>query len=112
MNGQTSALLSRDGQAFAVLTVNASEQGIDQVLWMMNPAKLTAVSIPPDAAATRAGLMIPHRPRRPWGSPTPPRQAAHHAARRMARLRAQVPPRMAEGGAAAPSTGDRPRPAS
>jgi RNA polymerase sigma-70 factor (ECF subfamily) len=43
-NGQTSALLSRDGQVFAALTVNASEQGIDQVLWMMNPAKLTAVS--------------------------------------------------------------------
>ncbi|GAA2792058.1 hypothetical protein [Nonomuraea dietziae] len=55
MNGQTSALLSRDGQAFAVLTVNASEQGIDQVLWMMNPAKLTAVSIPPDAPRPAQG---------------------------------------------------------
>ncbi|WP_431927007.1 sigma factor-like helix-turn-helix DNA-binding protein, partial [Nonomuraea jabiensis] len=43
-NGQTSALLSRDGQVFTVLTVNASDEGIDQVLWMMNPAKLTAVS--------------------------------------------------------------------
>ncbi|MFI9841186.1 RNA polymerase sigma-70 factor [Nonomuraea sp. NPDC051941] len=43
-NGQTSALLSRDGQVFTVLTVNASDQGIDQVLWMMNPAKLTAMS--------------------------------------------------------------------
>ncbi len=49
-NGQTSALLSRDGQVFAALTVNASEQGIDQVLWMLNPAKLTAVS---DGSATR-----------------------------------------------------------
>ncbi|GAA3469996.1 RNA polymerase sigma-70 factor [Nonomuraea roseola] len=54
-NGQTSALLSRDGQAFAVLTVNASEQGIDQVLWMMNPAKLTAVSIKPDAPRPAQG---------------------------------------------------------
>ncbi|MEV0234858.1 RNA polymerase sigma-70 factor [Nonomuraea sp. NPDC050786] len=44
-NGQASALLSRDGQVFAVLTVNASEQGIDQVLWMMNPDKITAVSL-------------------------------------------------------------------
>ncbi|SDH56468.1 RNA polymerase sigma-70 factor [Nonomuraea jiangxiensis] len=43
-NGQTAALLSRDGEVFAVLTVNASAQGIDQVLWMMNPAKITAVS--------------------------------------------------------------------
>ncbi|GII59841.1 RNA polymerase sigma24 factor [Planotetraspora thailandica] len=42
-NGQTSALLSRDGQVFTVLTVDASEEGIDQVLWMMNPAKITAV---------------------------------------------------------------------
>ncbi|MFG1960461.1 RNA polymerase sigma-70 factor [Nonomuraea sp. NPDC049028] len=45
-NGQSAALLSRDGEVFAVLTVNASEQGIDQVLWMMNPAKITAVSAP------------------------------------------------------------------
>ncbi|MGI5286369.1 RNA polymerase sigma-70 factor [Nonomuraea polychroma] len=44
-NGQPSALLSRDGEVFAVLVVNASEQGIDQLLWMMNPAKLTAVSV-------------------------------------------------------------------
>ncbi len=43
-NGQTSALLSRDGKVFTVLTVDASAQGIDHVLWMMNPAKITAVS--------------------------------------------------------------------
>jgi RNA polymerase sigma-70 factor (TIGR02957 family) len=41
-NGQGSALLSRDGVAFAVVTVVASERGIDQVLWMMNPEKLAA----------------------------------------------------------------------
>jgi RNA polymerase sigma-70 factor (ECF subfamily) len=41
-NGQASALLHHDGAVFAVLTVNASAQGIDQVLWMMNPAKITA----------------------------------------------------------------------
>ncbi|MER6947610.1 sigma factor-like helix-turn-helix DNA-binding protein [Nonomuraea sp. NPDC000554] len=43
-NGQAAALLHRDGAVFTVLTVNASAQGIDQVLWMMNPAKITAVS--------------------------------------------------------------------
>jgi DNA-binding Lrp family transcriptional regulator len=43
-HGQAAVLLRRDGEVFAVLTVNASEQGIDHVLWMMNPAKLTAVS--------------------------------------------------------------------
>jgi hypothetical protein len=37
-------VLSRDGIVFAVITVNASAPGIDQVLWMMNPAKFTAVS--------------------------------------------------------------------
>ncbi|MEV1177193.1 RNA polymerase sigma-70 factor [Nonomuraea sp. NPDC049784] len=42
MNGQTAALLRHDGEVFTVLTVNASDQGIDQVLWMMNPAKITA----------------------------------------------------------------------
>jgi RNA polymerase sigma-70 factor (TIGR02957 family) len=41
-NGQGSALLSRDGVAFAVVTVAASDRGIDQVLWMMNPEKLAA----------------------------------------------------------------------
>ncbi|WP_431898464.1 RNA polymerase sigma-70 factor [Nonomuraea sp. bgisy101] len=46
-NGQTSALLRRDGQVFTVLTVSASAQGIDQVLWMMNPTKITAASAAP-----------------------------------------------------------------
>lgn len=42
VNGQASALLSKDDAVFAVLTVTASAAGIDQVLWMMNPAKITA----------------------------------------------------------------------
>ncbi|MFG1704210.1 RNA polymerase sigma-70 factor [Nonomuraea sp. M3C6] len=44
VNGQAAALLCHDGEVFTVLTVNASDEGIDQVLWMMNPAKITAVS--------------------------------------------------------------------
>ncbi|WP_173923276.1 RNA polymerase sigma-70 factor [Agromyces sp. Marseille-P2726] len=44
INGQPSVVLSRDGTVFAVLTVVASIRGIDQVLWMMNPHKLGAVS--------------------------------------------------------------------
>jgi RNA polymerase sigma-70 factor (ECF subfamily) len=43
-NGQAAAVLSRDGIVLAVITVNASAPGIDQVMWMMNPAKFTAVS--------------------------------------------------------------------
>ena len=45
VNGQAAALLHHNGEVFAVLTVSASDQRIDQVLWMMNPAKITAVSI-------------------------------------------------------------------
>ncbi|GIH12990.1 RNA polymerase sigma-70 factor [Rugosimonospora africana] len=46
VNGQPAALLSRDGTVFAVLAVTASTEGIDQLLWVMNPAKLTGVSAP------------------------------------------------------------------
>ncbi|MEV4455050.1 RNA polymerase sigma-70 factor [Microbispora sp. NPDC049633] len=44
VNGQSAALLRRDGELFTVLTVNASDEGIDQVLWLMNPAKIAALS--------------------------------------------------------------------
>ncbi|GIF51747.1 RNA polymerase sigma-70 factor (ECF subfamily) [Asanoa ferruginea] len=43
-NGQTSALLYRDGAVEAVLTVTTSADGIDKVLWMMNQAKISALS--------------------------------------------------------------------
>ena len=43
-NGQTSAVLRRDGTLFGVLTVTASTDGIEQLLWMVNPAKITAVA--------------------------------------------------------------------
>jgi RNA polymerase sigma-70 factor (TIGR02957 family) len=43
-NGQPAVLLSKEGTTFAVLTVVAGTQGIDQVLWMMNPEKLGAVT--------------------------------------------------------------------
>jgi RNA polymerase sigma-70 factor (ECF subfamily) len=41
-NGQAAVALRRDGVVAVVLTVTASDQGIDQVLWLMNPAKLGA----------------------------------------------------------------------
>ncbi len=44
VNGQPSVLLSKEGTTFAVVTVVASDEGIDQVLWMMNPEKLAAVT--------------------------------------------------------------------
>ncbi|ANJ26079.1 RNA polymerase sigma-70 factor [Agromyces aureus] len=43
-NGQPSVLLSKDGTTFAVITLVVGAEGIDQVLWMMNPHKLGAVA--------------------------------------------------------------------
>jgi RNA polymerase sigma-70 factor (ECF subfamily) len=45
-NGQTSAVLSNDGVVYGVLTVSASDEGIDQVLWFVNRDKLGAVPAP------------------------------------------------------------------
>ena len=42
-NGQQSALLRRDGDVFAVLSLTTSASGIRHLLWMMNPDKLGAV---------------------------------------------------------------------
>lgn len=42
VNGQSAAVLRRDGQIYGIVVVDASETGIDQVLWLMNPDKLTA----------------------------------------------------------------------
>jgi RNA polymerase sigma-70 factor (TIGR02957 family) len=42
VNGAHAMRLSRDDEVFAVVTVTASDEGIDQVLWMMNPGKLSA----------------------------------------------------------------------
>jgi RNA polymerase sigma-70 factor (TIGR02957 family) len=42
VNGADAVLLRHDGVALAVVTVTASAEGIDQLLWMMNPGKLSA----------------------------------------------------------------------
>ena len=39
-NGQPSAVLSQNGARFAVLSITSNSEGIDQILWMMNPEKL------------------------------------------------------------------------
>lgn len=41
-NGQPAALLTRDGAAVLLLTIDASAEGIQQLFWIRNPAKLTA----------------------------------------------------------------------
>jgi RNA polymerase sigma-70 factor (ECF subfamily) len=37
-------VLRRGGAVYGLLTISASAEGIDQVLWMVNPDKITAVS--------------------------------------------------------------------
>lgn len=43
-NGQASVLLAKEGTTFAVIALVTSPDGIEQVLWMMNPHKLGAVA--------------------------------------------------------------------
>lgn len=43
-NGQPVALLSRDGEVFGVVAPIVSEAGIEQLFWVLNPAKLTRVA--------------------------------------------------------------------
>jgi RNA polymerase sigma-70 factor (ECF subfamily) len=43
-NGQASVLTSRDGVPVALVTIDASAQGIDQIMWIMRPSKLAAIS--------------------------------------------------------------------
>jgi len=43
-NGQSSVLLSRDGAVVTVATIDASAEGIGQILWMMRPSKLAAIA--------------------------------------------------------------------
>src|SRR5215813_8927554 len=44
VNGQWSVVLLRDGRIAALATIDVSAQGIDQILWVMRPSKLAAVS--------------------------------------------------------------------
>lgn len=43
-NGQTSAVLVRDGSVYGLITVGATADGIDQVLWLVSPEKNGAVA--------------------------------------------------------------------
>jgi RNA polymerase sigma-70 factor (TIGR02957 family) len=43
-NGQASILLSRDGEPCGLVSIEVSEQGIDQIIWIMRPSKLSAIA--------------------------------------------------------------------
>jgi len=42
-NGLAAVLMSRDGVPVALATIDASAQGIDQIMWIMRPSKLSAI---------------------------------------------------------------------
>jgi RNA polymerase sigma-70 factor (ECF subfamily) len=44
INGQAGVLMLHDGVPVALATVDVSAQGIDQILWIMRPSKLAAIS--------------------------------------------------------------------
>lgn len=48
-NGAAAVRLTREGGVVAVVTVAASAEGVDRVLWMMNPAKLGGFAAAPGA---------------------------------------------------------------
>ncbi|MFG1927005.1 RNA polymerase sigma-70 factor [Cryptosporangium sp. NPDC048952] len=43
VNGQVAAVLSRNGTTVAVGTVTASDEGITEIYWVLNPVKLTGL---------------------------------------------------------------------
>jgi hypothetical protein len=45
-NGQPAVRLARDGVVSTVATIEATADGIVQILWMLNPGKLAGVAAP------------------------------------------------------------------
>jgi RNA polymerase sigma-70 factor (ECF subfamily) len=43
-NGNASILISRDDKPVGLVTTDASDEGIHQIMWIMRPNKLAAVS--------------------------------------------------------------------
>jgi RNA polymerase sigma-70 factor (ECF subfamily) len=60
VNGQPSVVVWREGVAVALLALGASDEGIDRLLWVMNPEKLAAI--------------------RPSSEPRPPDSSRHEPA--------------------------------
>ena len=43
-NGSAAALVSRDGRAYALISADAPAGEIEQIMWVLNPAKLASIS--------------------------------------------------------------------
>lgn len=54
VNGQAGVMVSRGGGPVALLTISASASGIDQIMWVMNPAKLVGFTSRSGADGTSA----------------------------------------------------------
>jgi RNA polymerase sigma-70 factor (ECF subfamily) len=52
VNGQAAVLVSRDGAAATLVTVAASGDGIDEIMWFMRPSKLAALVRPASSCRT------------------------------------------------------------
>ncbi|MGW2936556.1 RNA polymerase sigma-70 factor [Streptomyces sp. NPDC055722] len=44
VNGLAAMRLSREGNVIAVMTVNVTDEGIDRLMWIMNPSKLAGMA--------------------------------------------------------------------
>jgi RNA polymerase sigma-70 factor (ECF subfamily) len=47
VNGEPAVLISNEGAPFAVVDIQVNDQGIKQMLWVMNPAKLSTITASP-----------------------------------------------------------------
>lgn len=43
-NGRVAALVSREGRAYGLVSAETSDTEIEQIMWVINPAKLTSIS--------------------------------------------------------------------
>ncbi len=56
-NGQLCALIQRQGSVVALVTVDGSAQGIQQIMWIMRPSKLAAISATGEAARQAVSIL-------------------------------------------------------
>jgi len=61
-NGLASAIVSRAGVVYLFLTIDASAEGIDQILWILRPSKLTGVAASLSRQASAATDLEPGPP--------------------------------------------------
>ncbi|MEO8659241.1 MAG: hypothetical protein ABI693_12270, partial [Bryobacteraceae bacterium] len=65
-NGQGCMLMSRAGEIVALATIDASEEGIEQIMWIMRPSKLAGIGV------TRQDASLTHQPATSWPMKRPP----------------------------------------